>query len=174
MNKPSLDSACKSMIAGTAGGLLATVAMTTFQAAWSRAVHPPTHGTPESQEDPTDDPATVKMADTAARAATGESLSEEGKKAAGTIVHYAIGAAAGALYGLADEYAPEVKSGRGLAYGAGVWAIGDHVITPAAGFSKPATEYPASSLLYGFLAHCVFGLALYESTRLIRGRIADH
>jgi len=171
MHKLNFDNACKSVIAGAAGGLLATVAMTTFQALWSNAINPPTHGTPESQQDATDDAATAKMADAAARQVTGEPLSEEGKKVGGAVVHYAIGTLAGALYGVASEMTPKTEAGRGLAYGLGVWAIGDQIATPAAGFSKPPTEYPLSSHLYGFAAHCVYGLALYECTRRIRERL---
>ena len=151
------------MIAGGAGGVLATCAMTAVQGMLSRSVHPPTHGTPESQQDSSDDPATVKMAETIA----GHELTGRSKRVGGTLVHYAIGAAAGAVYGLANEYTPRVAAGRGLAYGTAVWAIGDQVVTPAAGFSKPPQKYPLSFHVHGFLAHCAYGLALYQCNKLL-------
>ena len=169
---PDAEAACKAMTAGAAGGLLATVAMTSFQAAWSSvAAHPPVHGTPESQKDPRDEPATAKAADIISRRVTGKNLSATAKHVGGAAIHYAFGAAAGALYGYFAAISPATRAGRGLCWGAAVWAIGDKIAVPAAGLSKKSTDYPLSNHLYGFAAHCVYGLALYEATRRIQQRL---
>ena len=160
------------MTAGAVGGLLATVAMTSFQAAWSGiAAHPPVHGTPESQKDHRDEPATAKAADIISNRVTGKHLSERGKHIGGAAVHYAFGAAAGALYGYFAEISPATRAGRGLCWGAAVWAIGDELAVPASGLSKKPTDYPLSNHLYGLAAHCVYGLALFEATRRIQQRL---
>jgi hypothetical protein len=160
------------MTAGAAGGLLATIAMTSFQAAWSGvAAHPPVHGTPESQKDPRDEPATAKAAELISERVAGKRLSSTGKHIGGAALHYAFGAAAGALYAYLNELSPIARAGRGVGWGATVWALGDQLAVPASGLSKKPTEYPLSNHLYGFAAHCVYGLALYEATRRIQQRL---
>lgn len=52
--------------------------------------------------------------------------------------------------------------------GAGLWLVADETMVPALGFSRPPGEYPASTHVYAFTSHIVFGLALEGARRAIR------
>ena len=80
----------KGLIAGVAGGLLASFLMEQFQAAWSataEAISPS-----EKKPGRKADPATVKAANAVSQKLTGRKLPAAYKSAAGEAVHYGIGA----------------------------------------------------------------------------------
>ena len=132
--------------------------MNLFQKAWASALPPPSSG---------DDPATVKAAQHASRAATGEYFAKEDKAAAGNAVHYLFGAMLGGAYGLIAEYRPEVTKGFGTLFGAASAAF-DEVGVPAAGLSGPATDFPAATHAYALASHVVFGGVTEATRRLVR------
>ena len=148
----------RGLAAGIAAGLVASLAMNLFQKAWARAVPMPETG---------DDPATVKAAQRASRAATGEYFAKADKEAAGNAVHYAFGAVLGGAYGLLAEYWPVTK-GCGTVFGAASAAF-DELAVPAAGLSRPPTDFPASTHAYGLASHIVFGGVTEATRRLVRG-----
>ncbi|MBA3896376.1 MAG: DUF1440 domain-containing protein [Sphingomonadaceae bacterium] len=144
----------RGLLAGIAAGLAAAFAMNRFQELW------PTDGE--------GDPATVKAAQRACRAATGRSLSDDLKEPAGNALHYGLGAALGALYGLAAEYAPRVTAGFGTAFGTATALILDEVAVPAAGLAGPPWKTPAAAHAYGIVSHLVFGATAEAARRTIR------
>ena len=97
----------KGLVAGSAAGLLGTVAMTQFQNLWSKASErlkengneQSSAGNGSGQED---EDATMKAAGKIAEVA-GHHLSKKQQKRAGPIVHYAFGTGIGALYGTVVE-----------------------------------------------------------------------
>lgn len=137
----------RGLAAGIAAGLVASLAMDLFQKGWAKAVPMPSSG---------DDPATVKAAQKASRAATGEFLAKEDKAAAGQWVHYLFGAGLGGAYGLLAEYRPGVTRGFGSALGAGALLL-DEVAVPAAGLSGPPSDSPPATHAYALASHLVFG-----------------
>ena len=148
----------RGLAAGIAAGLVASLAMNLFQKAWASALPPPSSG---------DDPATVKAAQHASRAATGEYFAKEDKDAAGNAVHYLFGALLGGAYGLIAEYRPEVTKGFGTLFGAASAAF-DEVGVPAAGLSGPPTELSAATHAYALASHVVFGGVTEATRRLVR------
>jgi uncharacterized membrane protein YagU involved in acid resistance len=110
----------------------------------------------------------VKAANTASEAVTGAPVPEESKAAAGNLVHYGFGGVLGLLYGLAAEYRPEVTTGGGTGFGALSMLVFDEVAVPAAGLGDAPTETPASTHLYAFLSHVVFGGVAEGTRRLAR------
>lgn len=179
--------ALKGLLAGAVGGLVASCVMNQFQAAWSRRTRgvARSHGAQSVQ---TGEPrggdewaagrlddaaaaetrdATERLAAAAAETFAGRELTRREQDAGGTLVHYAYGAATGAAYGLAAEYAPAVSAGFGLPFGAAVWLGADELVVPALGLSKPAGDYPVSVHAQSVAAHLVYGL----TTELVRAAL---
>src|SRR5207237_6053186 len=101
--------------------------MTQFQSLLTRALDGPNPHKEQGED------ATIKTAKRISSKLLGHELSEEEKKAAGPLVHYAYGTGIGALYGsLAQKYETP-RLGFGSAYGAAAWALGDEVAVPALG-----------------------------------------
>ena len=173
----------KGMIAGAAGGLVASWVMNQFQALLSRMTHGVErphgaqslqHGLPrygvarELQErglDSEADNAAIRTAVAVSELLFGVELAERKKKEiAGAVVHYAFGVATGGLYGSIAELKPATTAGAGLPFGAAVWLVADEITVPALGLSKPPTEYPLSTHAYSIAAHLVYGL----TTEIVR------
>lgn len=145
----------KGLLAGVAGGLLASFLMEQFQAGWSaaaEAIHPS-----KKQPGRKADPATVKAANAVAQKIAGRKVPAAYKPAAGEAVHYGMGAVSAAIYGALAEVAPIVTVGAGLGFGTGVWLLADEVAVPKAGLSKPPQEIPLTTHLYALASHLVYG-----------------
>lgn len=150
-----MPSLTRTLVAGIAGGLVASAAMDMFQRVAASAF---------GQSGSNDDPATVKAADSAKRLVTGDAVTQKHRETAGSVVHYITGAALGAGYALAARRWPETTAGFGLAYGVTIATLLDDAAVPALGWGPSPTETPASTHAYGLASHAVFGLAL-EGTR---------
>ncbi|MGI8432095.1 MAG: DUF1440 domain-containing protein [Chthoniobacterales bacterium] len=152
----------KGLVAGVAGGLLASFLMEQFQAAWSataEAISPS-----EKKPGRKADPATVKAANAVAQKLVGRKVPAAYKPAAGEVVHYGMGAGSAAVYGALAEVAPFVTAGEGLGFGTGVWLLADEVAVPKAGLSKPPLEIPLTTHLYALASHLIYG-AITETVR---------
>ena len=173
----------KGLAAGVAGGLVAAWAMNQFQAWWSRAATGTerSHGAQSLQQGappgsvapgrPAEDErldATERVASALSEGVAGRELSEGEKEAGGALVHYAFGAATGAAYGAAAEFAPAVTAGAGAPFGALVWLAADEGVVPALGLSKPPTEYPLWIHAYALASHAVYGLTAEVVRRAVR------
>lgn len=152
----------KGLLAGAIGGLAGSFAMSQFHALLPKTEEP----SPKKGED-----STVKAASAIAQGLLHCELTESQKKIAGPAVHYAFGAATGALYGAAVELAQPECTGWGLPFGASVW-LGAHVITvPALGLSEPVTESSPLAEAAEFAAHLVYGTATEGLRTLLRTRL---
>lgn len=169
----------KGVVAGAAGGLVASWVMNQFQTGWNKAAsnlsdeREPWSASPQGEQerhtgDAGADDATMKAAEKISEAIFNHRLSREEKKRLGPVVHYAFGAGTGALYGALAELSPRATFGAGLPYGTAVFLGGDEIAVPALGLSKPPKEYPASAHLYGLASHLVYGLSLEMARRGIR------
>lgn len=145
----------KGLIAGVAGGLLASFLMEQFQTGWSAAAEAiapsPKRGGRKA------DPATVKAANLVAEKVTGRKLPRAYKSIGGEAVHYGMGTSSAAIYGVLAEVAPVVTIGDGAAFGTSVWLLADELAVPAAGLAKPARQTPVSTHIYAFISHLVYG-----------------
>jgi putative membrane protein len=171
----------KGMVAGLAGGLVASWTMNQFQAAWTRITEgaEKSHGAQSMQ--PSDgtkgdqgrdvqesDDATVETAKVIARNVLGHELQESEKERAGAAVHYAFGTVTGGLYGALAEVSPQVTVAGGLPFGAAFWVIADEISVPMLGLSKGPTEYPVSTHVYALASHLVYGVTAEFSRRAVR------
>ena len=171
----------KGMVAGLAGGLLASWTMNQFQAAWTRIAegNEKSHGAQsmqpsegshgeQGQDTAEQDDATVKTAKVISKNVFGHELQESEKEPAGAAVHYAFGTVTGGLYGALAEVTPQVTTAAGLPFGAGFWLLADEVSVPLLGLSKGPTAYPVSTHVYSLASHLVYGLTAELSRRAVR------
>jgi hypothetical protein len=171
----------KGMVAGLAGGLIASWTMNQFQAAWTRMAEgaEKSHGAQSMQ--PSDgskgeqggdvqeqDDATVETAKVISTKVFGHELQESEKESAGAAVHYAFGTVTGGLYGALAEVTPQVTAAAGLPFGAAFWLVADEITVPALGLSKGPTEYPVSTHAYALASHLVYGVTAELSRRAVR------
>ena len=171
----------KGMVAGLAGGLIASWTMNQFQAAWTRIAEgtekshgaqsmQPSEGSQGEQGQDTgdQDDATVKTARAISKNVFGHELQESEKETAGAAVHYAFGTLTGGLYGALAEVTPQVTTAGGLPFGAGFWLLADEISVPLLGLSKGPTEYPVSTHAYALASHLVYGVTAELSRRAVR------
>ena len=116
-----------------------------------------------------DEPATMQAAEAIGEPIVGRPLSEKEKETAAPVVHYAFGAAVGAIYGAMTEYEPNARTGMGVPFGATVWLLADEVGVPLAGFSANPTAYPVSRHVSALVSHLVYGLSVESVRRVVRG-----
>ena len=156
----------KGLVAGVAGGLLASFLMEQFQAAWSATATAMSgskkHGGRKS------DPTTVKAANLIAQKVTGRKVPLDYKPLAGEAVHYGMGASSAAVYGVLAEVAPILTAGDGVGFGAALWVLADEVAVPAAGLSKSPKEIPVATHVYALASHLVYGWIAETVRRAVR------
>ncbi|WP_457349516.1 DUF1440 domain-containing protein [Sphingomonas sp. UYP23] len=117
----------RGLVAGVVAGAVASFAMDRFQAVTSPLL-PANDGDSE--------PATEKAADAIASRTGGSAVSDANKPLAGQAVHYAVGIALGAAYGVAAEFRPSITAGYGLAFGLGTATLLDEAAVPAVGLGS--------------------------------------
>lgn len=149
------------LLAGVAAGLVASAAMAAFQAQAQKLL-------PDQGGD--DDPATVKAADKASEAITGDPVPERWREPAGQAVHYITGAVLGGIYGVLTEYRSEASAGFGSAYGIATAALLDEAAVPAADLGPEPADTPLATHAYGAASHLVYGWVLEGVRALIAGR----
>jgi len=151
--------------AGLLAGLGAAYVMEQFQNAWAARQG---DGGGGGAGDSDEEPAISKLADKASRSLLGRPLARRDKEKADPMVHYATGAALGALYGYLAEDAPGVTTGAGTLF-ATVAAIGlDDGVVPLLGLGPSPEDTPGETHLYSLASHLVFGVALEGARRLLR------
>jgi len=158
------ESLAKRMLAGAAGGLLASYVMNQFQALWtaveSRVSEP-------EQPSAAGEDATVKTAEAISCGGFDRELTPEEKKWAGPVVHYAFGTLMGALYGAASGSVPGASKGYGAVYGCAVWVGADEIGVPALRLAQSPGNVPLGAHIREFAAHLVYGVTTGLATRVI-------
>ena len=149
----------KGFAAGALGGLAASFAMGQFYSLFQKF---------ESSALPDQEDSTVQLASAMAQSIFHHRLTPEQKEIAGPAVHYGFGASVASLYGIAAEFAPPVRAGWGMAFGAAVW-LGAHVIVvPALGFSPPISESTPGKEATELGGHLVYGAVVEGLRRFLR------
>lgn len=172
----------RGVLAGVAGGLVASWVMNVFMAkagpklievVESATGHESdgSQGGQEGDDGPKED-ATMKAADAVVATVTGgRHLSFEEKQKGGPIVHYAFGALMGGLYGALAEYAPATRAGFGTAFASALFTGADLVAVPALNLSGSAGDAPVSTLASPLAGHLVYGVATEGVRRIVRGML---
>lgn len=163
------------MLAGLAGGLIGSFAMSQFQNGWSKAasaLKKDSDTQPQNQSEQQSEDATMKTAGKIAEI-TGRQLSHEQKAKLGPVVHYSFGTLQGGIYGAVTELAG-TRGGfvPGITFGAALFGLADELAVPALGLSGKPTEWPLSSHLYALVSHLVYGISTDAVQRGIRALLS--
>jgi uncharacterized membrane protein YagU involved in acid resistance len=165
----------RGILAGIAGGLVASWVMNKFMAGPGQKlqeyVQAKTHTQPPGQEMQDDAPkedATMKTANAIVTTLTGRQLSQDEKEKGGPIVHYAFGALMGGVYGAMAEESAVARAGFGAAFGGALFTGADLIAVPALGLSGSASDAPVSSLVTPLAAHLVYGVTTDLVRRFVR------
>ena len=156
----------KGLLAGVAGGLLAAFLMEQFQAAWSATAQAMSPAKSAVDAQPIQPPS--KSANVISEKVVGHKVPQDYKPLAGEAVHYGMGAASAAVYGVCAEVAPIVTVGDGVGFGTSLWLLADEVAVPAAGLSKPPREIPLMTHVYALASHLVYGWITETVRRAVR------
>lgn len=100
-------------------------------------------------------PAEIAAEDLADR--LGVRLDEKSRGRAGNVVHYALGALWGPVYGQLRRKTRLGARGAAIISGATMSLMIDEGLTPALGYSAPNRDYPVLTHVRGFAGHLVFG-----------------
>lgn len=160
----SRNNMVKSASAGLLAGMAGALAMDRFQelVSWLEAKANGNGG--GSGGSGGGEPATVKAAEAVSERVFGHELSDDEKQGAGTLMHYAMGAASGMFYGALVERVPVATAATGAVFGAVIWAVADEGAVPALGLAKGPAAYPVSSHFKALASHVAYGVA----TELVR------
>jgi len=185
-------SPAKGIVAGLIGGLFASWVMNQFQAGMRKVTKSAEQGNNgakrEDEEDAAhwqakpnrrerrqqrasggeEEAANVKAAVAVSEGVFQHELAPEEKKPAGQLVHYAYGAALGALYGWAAERSEVARTAAGTLFGATIWFGSDEIGVPMFGLAKAPQEYPVSTHASALAAHIVYGVTTEVVQRALR------
>jgi len=138
----------KGALAGMVGGLVGSLTMELFQAGLKKVSG--SQGGGQSS--------TEKVAEGISESVRDQPLEESEKRTGSELVHYAFGASAGVVYGVAAEALPKASAGWGALFGGVLWLLADEIGVPAVGLTKGPDEAPASEQASNFAAHLVYGV----------------
>jgi hypothetical protein len=168
--KPHQTRLLGGLAAGVVGGLVATWVLDIYQQgaleATRRAEHAVGAGPILSghQEEQMRDQqrAHLETAQRVAKSTLGKGLSRSQRRGAAPVVHYATGALAGGVYGLAAELLPAVRAGYGTGYAGILFTGGSQALIPGFGFGSLKKGGD------GLSGHLVYGATLETTRRVLR------
>ena len=97
----------------------------------------------------------------------GQVLTDDQRKQAGSAIHWALGAGAGAVYGILRHRLPAASLGNGLLFGAAFWAVIDEGANTALGLTPGPSAFPWQTHARGLAGHLVFGVAADTVLRVL-------
>ncbi len=100
----------------------------------------------------------------------GKRLDHKTRESAGMAVHWSLGAAGGAAYGILRHRVPGIDAAMGLGFGLGFFLVFDELLPPALGLTPGPTAFPWQTHARGLAGHLAYGLTaetLLEATDLI-------
>lgn len=149
------------LIGGAVAGILATVPMSVVMAA-GRAAGLLYRAPPEQIVDTLEE-----------TTGTRDDLPGPLVPASWIAAHLGYGAGAGAIYALLAPFLPVGTTGRGLAFGAAVWAVSYLGVMPGLGLYPWPRDDSKRRMAVMILAHAVYGLATAKAARRLVGGRSD-
>jgi uncharacterized membrane protein YagU involved in acid resistance len=145
-----------SLIAGAIAGAAATWLMDAATTAMQK-LQPPEHAQRERAAWPNGQPSVMNLIDLVSGRLR-VPLDERSRTAAANLMHYALGAIPGAVYAVLRDRVPALGAGRGLVFGALLWAVNDEYLNARLGLSGPPEAYPLMTHVRGLIGHLVLGV----------------
>lgn len=144
------------MAAGFAAGLAGSLVMTLVSRALREASGKPPRGGPQD--------AAVEAASALSRAVLNRDLTMAEKEIAPEFVRFAVGGAAGALYGAVTALVPAAAAQAGLPFGAAAWVVGHLFAAPRLGLADPPMDRPIHTEAIDLVSYLAYG-AVTEGVR---------
>ena len=142
----------KGLVAGAIAGLAATAAKS-----FAEKLYPPrVHGEPEPPE-------------VLAEKIAGHSLDKDTKQAAGEVIHWGFGAAAGAFYGALVEFYPAASAKSGATFGLTLMTLTHQTTLPAMHLSEPPDEQSPREHTSEAASHLLYGVVTERVRSVVRG-----
>jgi hypothetical protein len=145
----------KDAIAGAAAGALATLVMGKVTSYLYEHEPAPVR---EQYERVTGGKGPAERAAEKLERVLGRELSEAQRQKLAQSIHWALGMAGGAAYGVLRRRVPRTHWGHGLAYGVEFFALVDEGLTPLLGLAEPPPAYPWQAHARGLVGHLVYGV----------------
>jgi hypothetical protein len=153
-----LDDLVKGALAGVAATWVmgqATTYLYEHESKWARKAEDEARGNTTAYD----------VAAEKAAGAVGVELSEEQRQQAGMAIHWALGAGAGAVYGVLRNRLPGADAGAGLLFGTGFWLVIDEGANYALRLTPGPTAFPWQTHGRGLAGHLVFGVAAHAALK---------
>jgi hypothetical protein len=100
---------------------------------------------------------------------TGIELDDRQRDILGQVVHYGLGVAPGAVYGVLRGRLPLVGAGRGLLYGLALFIVNDEYMNTRLGLAGPYDAYPVATHWRGLVGHAALGITTDTGIDLLGG-----
>jgi hypothetical protein len=155
---------------GTIAGLAGTAVVTAVMLVEERFGVPGARVSPGDPESWEEAPAPAQVGQRVAEGVFDRPLPVASAPLVGSAVHWAYGAAWGALYGLVAETRRPPWAPAGAVLGLGVWAAGHAGLLPAAGLAPPFWRQPHSGAGFAAANHVLFGLATARVEQALAAR----
>lgn len=147
-------SLAKGMLAGVAGGLVATVAKNMVE-----RIYPPQANA---------EPAFSSVSERVVEHVSGDILPPDSEPVAAETLHWAFGALVGAAYGGLAEFYPAATAKDGASFGIALGSLMHEGALPALGLSAPQEDQTLRERASEFSSHMVFGVVAENVRRVVR------
>lgn len=97
----------------------------------------------------------------------GRRLSPEERRRVGAAIHWALGIAAGAVYGTFRRRIPAFRRAGGSAFGTTFWATVDEGLVSLLGLTPPPQAFPWETHARGLAGHLTYGIVADRTLRVL-------
>lgn len=153
-NCERLPSFAVTAFVGAAAGLAGGCAMSWFTRFWNHFSGCPSEPLAYSSQEWD---ATSEVAKSCVKRFSGRKLTSRELKVAAAGAHYAIAGSTGLLYAMAFRAGTFKSKWSGIAFGAGMWLVGNQLLLPHLGMVK-REDYDAADQVNAFGEHMAYGL----------------
>jgi uncharacterized membrane protein YagU involved in acid resistance len=108
------------------------------------------------------------LAEKIARVVSGVEPDKETKQRLGMAIHWGYGIVWGGAFGALRDRVPLIDSAGGLAFGLGLWLVGDELMMPAMGLSPPSRKFPWQNHARAAANHLAYGATLFLTHTFLR------
>jgi hypothetical protein len=97
----------------------------------------------------------------------GRELTQEERRRLGLVIHWALGIAAGAVYGAFGRRIPAFRRAGGAKFGTAFWAAVDEGLVSLLGLTPPPKKFPWETHARGLAGHVAYGIVADRTLRVL-------
>lgn len=164
MPRPSRPSMTEDLIKGAIAGAVATWVMGKVTSAMYARED---RGARRREDEARQGKTAYGVAAEKAAEAIGADITDEQREKLGSVVHWALGIGAGAVYAVLRRRFDGVGRAAGLGFGTAFWAAVDEGLVPALGLTKGPGSFPWQTHARGLAGHVSFGAVADGTLRVL-------